>query len=179
MVCSRCETIAKTELEKLGIQYTTVSLGEIETTEIITPLQQARLYDALLQSGLELITDYEYELIEKLKKSIFYLEHFSDENLKTSFSDFINLCVNNKFNFLNTLFAEIKGISIEKYIIRHKIEQIKELLIHNKLNLNEISQKMHYRNTKQLSNQFKSITGLTLFDFSELQHIKISDHESN
>jgi AraC-like DNA-binding protein len=179
MVCCRCETIVKSELEKIGIQYTSVNLGEVNTTKIITPLQRARLYDALQQSGLELLDDVEFELIEKLKKSIIYLEQYSDENLKTSFSDFINLCVNDNFSLLNTLFAEIKGVSIEKYIIKHKIEQVKELLVHNKLNLNEIALKMHYGSTAQLSNQFKSITGLTLFDFSQLQHSKISIFESN
>ena len=179
MVCSRCETIVKSELEKIGIQYDSVNLGEVNTTEIITPLQLSRLTDALQQSGLELINDREKELIEELKRSISYLEHYSDENLKTSFSDLINLCVNDNFISLNALFAEIEGISIEKYIIKHKIERVKKLLVLNNLNINEIAHKLHYGSTTQLSNQFKRITGLTPSDFKQLQHPKICNHESN
>jgi len=92
--------------------------------------------------------------------------------LKTSFSDFISLRVNDNFISLNTLFAEIKGITIEKYIIRHKIDRIKELLVYDDLNLADIAFKMHYSNVAQLSSQFKRITGLTPSHFRHLRHTR-------
>jgi len=172
MVCSRCKTLVKSELDKIGVQYIDVELGEVTIKDKITSGQHTRLYSALQQSGLELIDDQENDLIEKLKKAIFDLEKYSDEDLKTSFSDFISLRVNDNFISLNTLFAEIKGITIEKYIIRHKIDRIKELLVYDDLNLADIAFKMHYSNVAQLSSQFKRITGLTPSHFRQLRHTR-------
>jgi len=172
MVCSRCKMIVKAELDKIGVQYVTVELGEVNTTKKITTLQRTQLYARLQQSGLELIDDGKNDLIEQLKRAIVDLEHNSDEDLKTSFSDFISLRVNDNFISLNTLFAEIKGITIEKYIIRHKIDRIKELLVYDDLNLADIAFKMHYSNVAQLSSQFKRITGLTPSHFRQLRHTR-------
>jgi YesN/AraC family two-component response regulator len=172
MVCSRCKSLVKTELDKLGIHYVAVELGEVTISKKITLRQHTKLFIALKHSGLELIDDQKNELIEKLKSAIIDLEHYSDENLKTSFSDYISLSVDDNFISLNTLFAEIEGITIEKYIIKHKIERVKELLIYDELNLAEIAIKMHYNNTAQLSSQFKSITGLTPAHFRQLRHTR-------
>jgi len=172
MVCSRCKMIVKAELDKIGVQYVTVELGEVNTTKKITTLQRTQLYARLQQSGLELIDDGKNDLIEQLKRAIVDLEHNSDEDWKTSFSDFISLRVNDNFISLNTLFAEIKGITIEKYIIRHKIDRIKELLVYDDLNLADIAFKMHYSNVAQLSSQFKRITGLTPSHFRQLRHTR-------
>ena len=179
MVCSRCKIIVKAELDKIGVQYVTVELGEVNTTKKITSLQRTRLYDALQLSGLELIDDKKNDLIEKLKRAIVDLEHYSDEDLKTNFTDYISLRVNDNFISLNTLFAEIEGITIEKYIIRHKIERVKELLVYDDLNLTEIALKMHYSSMVQLSSQFKRITGLTPSHFRQLRHARNNIPEMN
>jgi YesN/AraC family two-component response regulator len=102
---------------------------------------------------------------------------YSDEDLNTSYSDFISLNVNDSFISLNTLFSEIEGITIEKYIIKQKVEMVKELLEHNNFNLTEIAVKMHYGSVAQLSGQFKSITGLTPLHFKQLRYIS-SDNSS-
>jgi AraC-like DNA-binding protein len=125
----------------------------------------------LEQFGFELINNEKNYLIEKLKRAIFDLEMFSDEELKTSHSDFISLKVNDNFISLNTLFSEIEGITIEKYIIKQKVELVKELLGHNNLNITEIAVKMHYSNVAHLSSEFKSVTGLTPIHFRQLRHI--------
>jgi AraC-like DNA-binding protein len=179
MVCSRCKTIVKAELDKIGIHYVTVELGEVTIKQKISSGQHTKLYVALQQSGLELIDDRKNDLIEKLKSAIIDLEQYSDEDLKTSFSDYISLNVNDNFISLNTLFAEIEGITIEKYIIKHKIELVKELLVYDELNLAEIALKMHYSNAAQLSSQFKSITGLTPAHFRQLRHIRNSNTQLN
>jgi AraC-like DNA-binding protein len=172
MVCDRCKTIVRTELKKLGIQYLTVELGEINTKKAITPLQRIKLSEHLHKSGLELIDFQRNDLIEKLKKAIVNLELFSDGDLKTGFTEFISLNVNDNFISLNTLFAEIEGVTIEKYIIRHKIERVKEMLVYGDLDVAEIAIKMHYTNAAQLSGQFKSVTGLTPTHFKQLRHIR-------
>ena len=174
MVCQRCKKIVRDELDKIGVPYASVELGEVNTKEKITSLQHAQLFNALQQSGFELIDNNKNTLIEKLKLAIANLEHYSDEDLKTSFSDYISLSVNDNFISLNTLFAEIEGVTIEKYIIKHKIELVKELLVYDNLNLAEIALKMHYSNTAQLSSQFKSITGLTPSNFRQLRNARNS-----
>jgi len=171
MVCSRCKAIVKTELDKLGVFYDSVELGEVTIEKKLTSIQHTMLFAALKQFGLELIDDHKNDLIERLKTAIVDLERCSDEDLKTSYSDFISLSVNDSFISLNTLFSEIEGITIEKYIIKRKIELVKELLGHNNLNLAEIAVKMHYSNVAQLSGQFKSMTGLTPLHFRQLRHI--------
>jgi len=171
MVCSRCKETVKTELDKLAIRYASVDLGEVIIRKKLTSEQHHLLKSSLEQFGFELINNEKNYLIEKLKRAIFDLEMFSDEELKTSHSDFISLKVNDNFISLNTLFSEIEGITIEKYIIKQKVELVKELLGHNNLNITEIAVKMHYSNVAHLSSEFKSVTGLTPLHFRQLRHI--------
>jgi YesN/AraC family two-component response regulator len=179
MVCNRCKTIVRAELDKEGIRYETLELGEVNTTKSISNLQRSRLSDALKLSGFELIEEHKNALIEKLKKTITELEHNTDEDLKTNYTDYISLAVNDNFISLNTLFAEIEGITIEKYIIKHKIDRVKELLVYNDLDLAEIAHKMHYSNVAQLSSQFKRITGLTPSHFRQLRQARKINPENN
>ena len=179
MVCSRCKTTIKTELDKLGIQYISVEIGEVTIRKKLTSIQHHLLNVALEQFGFELINNEKNYLIEKLKRAIFDLEMYSDEELKTSYPDYISLKVNDSYISLNTLFSEIEGITIEKYIIKQKVELVKELLGNNNLNITEIAVKMHYTNVAHLSTEFKSITGLTPLHFRQLRHISYKNQEIN
>jgi hypothetical protein len=179
MVCSRCKTTIKNELDKLAIPYISVDIGEVSIKKKLTPVQHHLLFVALGKFGFELINNEKYLLIEKLKKAIFDLEMYSDEDLNTSYSDFISLNVNDGFISLNTLFSEIEGITIEKYVIKQKIEMVKELLEHNNFNITEIAVKMHYSSVAQLSGQFKSITGLTPLHYKQLRHISSNNPAIN
>ncbi len=179
MVCCRCKATVESELDKLGILYVSVEIGEVNIKKKLTSVQHHLLYLALEQFGFELINDQKNYLIEKLKRAIFDLEMYSDEDLKTSYSDFISMRVNDNFISLNTLFSEIEGITIEKFIIRQKVELVKELLDHNNLNITEIAVKMHYSNVAHLSSEFKSITGLTPLHFRQLRHISYKNQSIN
>jgi AraC-like DNA-binding protein len=179
MVCSRCKTIVKAVLDSLGVLYVKVELGEVTIEKKLTAVLHNKLYSALKKYGFELINTRKNDLIEKLKSAIVNLENYSDEDLKTNYSDYISLHVNDSFISLNKLFSEIEGITIEKYIIKHKIELVKELLGHDNLDLAEIAHRMHYSNTAQLSSQFKSMTGLTPLHFRQLRHISNIDHAIN
>lgn len=179
MVCGRCKTIVKNELDKMGIKYISVELGEVVVKESLSVGQQCLLGSALMLSGLELLAQDRYEIVENLKKIIIDLEYHSDENLNTFYTDLISSRLKDNFVSLNTMFSEIEGISIEKYIINHKIALIKELLIYNKLTLNNIAIKMHYSSTAKLSSQFKSITGLTPLHFKQLWLSNTHYPESN
>lgn len=169
MVCSRCRTTVISELDKIGIHYDSVIIGEVNLSGNITPEQRELFSRALLLDGFELIDNQMNQLIEKLKKAILDLEHYSDEDLKFSFSQYISMIVNDNFISLNKLFGEIEGISIEKYLIKRKIERIKEMLVYEDLSLDEIATKMHYSSTTILTAQFKRETGLSPFHFKQLR----------
>ena len=179
MVCDRCKMIVKAELDNIGARYFSIRTGEVTLKGTLTSQQRSALSAALLRSGLELIDEEKNDIIEKLKRVLIELERNTDEDLKTYFSDYISLKLNCNFSSLNLLFSEIEGITIEKYIIIHKIERIKELIIHNKLNLAEIAYKMHYSNIAKLSSQFKSITGLTPSHFRQLRQGSYHNAGSN
>ena len=174
MVCARCKTTVKSELDEIGIQYDTVRIGEVTMEKEITSKQRLQLSAALLLNGFELIDDQKNDQIEKLKKSIKNLEQYSDEDLKTNYSDFIRLSVGDNFISLNKLFAEIEGVTIEKYIIKRKIERIKEMLVYEDYSLDEVATRMRYSTTASLTSQFKRETGLTPSHFRQLRLDRVS-----
>jgi len=172
MVSIRCKMLVKTELEKFGLHYKTVELGEAEIEEQISPEQWQALNAALKKSGIELMEDKKSILIEKIKNIIVELVHYADEPLEVNFSDYLSAKLNLDYTYLANLFSETQGITIEHFLISHKIERVKELLIYDELNITEIAWKMHYSSVAHLSNQFKKMTGLTPSFFKKIKHKK-------
>jgi AraC-like DNA-binding protein len=162
--------VVKTELEKLGLHYIIVELGEAEIMEEIHENQYLLLNTNLKKAGLELMDDNRSILVEKIKTTIIELIHYNDEQLKVNLSDHLSSKLNHNYTYLSNLFSELKGITIEKYYLSHKIERVKELLIYDELNLTEIAYKLHYSSVAHLSNQFKKMTGLTPSHFKSLKH---------
>ncbi|MFA5849185.1 MAG: AraC family transcriptional regulator [Bacteroidales bacterium] len=170
MVCIRCKMVVKSELEKLGLHYSIVELGEVEIKESIDSVQKEILNSALKKSGLELMDDKKNVLIEKIKNIIIDVVHYSEEDLKINLSDHISKKLGHDYTYLANLFSEVVGTTIEKFFISHKIERVKELLVYDELTLTEIAYRMNYSSVAHLSNQFKKITGLTPSHFKELKH---------
>jgi AraC-like DNA-binding protein len=144
----------------------------------LTPIQRQLLKGNLQKHGLELMDDKKSILIEKIKDIIIEMIHYSDELPKSNYSDYICEKLNYDYNYLSNLFSEVKGITLQQFIINHKIERIKELLLYNELNLSEISYKMHYSSAAHLSNQFKKITGLTPSVFRKFKQKRTSNLEN-
>lgn len=172
MVSNRCKMAVQEELRKLGLHFIVVDLGEVEVMEDLSPEQLEALKIALHASGLELMDDKRAVLIEKIKNLITEMIHFSDELPKVNYSEYISEKLNYDYTYLSNLFSELKGITIQQFIIVHKIEKVKELLFYDELNLTEISYKMHYSSVAHLSNQFKKVTGLSPSDFKRLKNRK-------
>lgn len=170
MVCIRCKMVVKEELKKLGLHYTSVELGEAEVLGKISIEQHDQIRTALLKSGLELMDDKKSVLIQKIKNVIIELVHYSEEPLTINFSEFLSQKLNHDYTYLANLFSEVQGTTIEKFLIAHKIERVKELLVYDELNLTEIAYKMHYSSVAHLSAQFKKITGLTPSHFKQLRN---------
>jgi AraC-like DNA-binding protein len=170
MVSIRCKMVVKSELDKLGVHYTKVELGEVEIRGQITPEQYDQLKNSLKRSGLELMDDKKAILIEKIKNAIIEMVHYADEPPKLNFSDFLSEKLNYDYTYLSNIFSEVTGITIEHYIIAHKIERVKELLLYDELTLSEISYRLNYSSVAHLSNQFKKVTGLTPTFFKHLKN---------
>lgn len=178
MVSQRCKMLVKEELKKLDLHFIVVDLGEIEIMEDMSAEQHDRLKEALFDSGLELMDDKKSVLIEKIKQVIIEMVHFSDDLPRFNYSDFISEKLKCDYSYLSNLFSEVKGITIQQFIIVQKIERVKELLLYKELNLTEISYQMQYSSVAHLSNQFKKITGLTPSQFKSLKlpHRELNDN---
>jgi AraC-like DNA-binding protein len=178
MVSLRCKILVKEELKKLGIKYLAVDLGTVEIPERLTSRLHDQLKENLLKSGLELLDDKKTILIEKIKNVIIEMVHYSDELPDMNYSDYISEKLHYDYTYLSNMFSEVKGITIQHFIIIHKIEKVKELLLYDELNLSEISYKLHYSSVAHLSNQFKKITGLTPTFYKQLKQKRMSNLEN-
>lgn len=172
MVSLRCKMIVEKELKRLGLKHIAVELGEVELLEDISTDQRVELKKVLLQSGLELMDNKKAMLIEKIKNAIVEMVHYAEELPKVNFSDYLSGKLGYDYTYLANLFSETEGITIEHFMIVHKIERVKEYIIYDELNLTEIAYKLHYSSVSHLSNQFKKITGLTPSFFRSLKDKK-------
>ena len=169
MVSNRCKMAVKEELRNLGLHFIVVDLGEVEIMENISMDQRQELKANLLLSGLELMDDRKSMLIEKIKNVIIEMVHHSDEIIKVNFSDYLSEKMNHDYTYLSNLFSEVQGTTIEHFIISHKTERIKELIIYGEHNITEIAWKMGYSSVAHLSSQFKKVTGLSPSHFKQLK----------
>ena len=169
MVSNRCKIAVKDELKKLGLHFIVVELGEVEIMEQISESQKQELKSALLVSGLELMDDKRAILIEKIKTIIIEMIHHSDGEMKMKFSCYLSEKLQHDYTYLSNLFSEVQGVTIEQFLISHKVERVKELIIYDELNMTEIAWKMNYSSVAHLSNQFKKVTGLSPSHFKQLK----------
>ena len=169
MVSARCKTVVKEELKKMGLHFMIVDLGEVDVMENISTEQREHLKVVLNNAGLELIDDKRAILVEKIKNTIIKMVHQPDEVIKIKFSDYLSEKLNHDYTYMSNLFTEVQGTTIMQYLISHKIEHIKELLIYGELTISEIAWQMNYSSVAHLSNQFKKITGFTPSHFKQLK----------
>ncbi len=169
MVCIRCTIVVKDLLTKLGLHYSRVELGEADIIEDLSPAQRDQLGSELLRFGLELLNDKKSVLIQKIKNCIIELVHYSEEQLNINLSDYLSRELKYDYTYLANLFSETQGTTIEKFLITHKIERVKELLVYNEFTLTEIARVMHYSSVAYLSTQFRKVTGLTTSHFKRLK----------
>lgn len=169
--------IVEDELNRLGIPHVAIDLGMVDLPENISSLQREQLKMNLLASGLELMDDKRSILIERIKNAVIEMIHHSDDTPKTNFSDYLSEKLHYDYTYLANIFSEVKGITIQQFIITHKIEKVKELLLYNELSLTEISHKLHYSSVAHLSNQFKKVTGLSPSFFKQLKQKRKSNLE--
>lgn len=172
MVSNRCKMVVRMALKNLGVHFVLLELGEVEIMERLTGEQRDSLKSTLEDAGLELIDDKRSILIEKIKSAVIEMVHHSEDTVKVNISTYLSEKLNHDYTYLANIFSQVQGISIEQFIILHKVEKIKELLMYGELNISEISYKMNYSSTAHLSTQFKKVTGLPPSHFKQLKEKK-------
>jgi AraC-like DNA-binding protein len=172
MVSNRCKIAVKEVLKKMELHFMVVDLGEVDIMEDLSIQQLEQLKTELITSGFDLMDDKRAVLIEKIVSAISEMIHYSDEAPKVNYSDYLSEKLHYDYTYMSNIFSEVKGITIQQFIITHKIERAKELLFYDELNLTEISFRLHYSSVAHLSNQFKKITGLSPSQFKQLKDKK-------
>lgn len=172
MVCNRCKMVVKAELEKFGLHVVSVDLGEVDVSEALDKIQQQQLNDNLAVFGFELLDDKKSRLIEKVKNRIVELVHTNDNQLKTNLSEYIASHIGQDYNYISTVYSQHESTTIEQYYTLQRIERVKELIVYDELNLNEIADRLNYSSASHLTKQFKKVTGLTPSHFKSLKQNK-------
>ncbi len=169
MVCLRCKIVVEDELKRLGLTTVFIDLGSADILETMSEEQLSTFKLGLQKYGLDLIDDKRSILIEKIKTIIIEMVHYEEEEPRMNFSNYLCGKLNYDYTYMANVFSEVMGISIAHFIIIHKIERVKELLVYDELSLTEIAYKLHYSSVAHLANQFKKVTGQTTSTFKHLK----------
>ncbi|GAA4838774.1 hypothetical protein GCM10023331_25010 [Algivirga pacifica] len=169
MVCPRCIRSVENLLEQEGIVYQSVALGEVTVENPLPDEQRAALAKALEQEGFELLEDKKSQLIGKIKTLLIEQIHHQEDNLSVNYSTFLEGKLAQDYTALSRLFSSVEGYTIERFIVKQKIEKVKELLFYDELTLSEIAFQLGYSSTAHLSAQFKKETGMTASAFKKLR----------
>jgi AraC-like DNA-binding protein len=170
MVSYRCKLYVEQELKKLGLKYFSVDLGVIEIYDDICYEHQERIEESLKKAKLEILENKKQILVEKIKIAIVKLIHQAETIPIVNDSDYLSNLLGYEYNYLSNTFSEIEGKTIQHYIILHKIEKVKEMLLLGELSVTEIAYKLRYSSVAHLSNQFKKITGISPTLFKQLDN---------
>ena len=168
MVCNRCILVVQQELDKLQIDSRNITLGEVETTTELPKEKVEQLSQNLSALGFELLDNSKQQLIEKIKNIIIKQVHHTQEENNHNYSEILSKALHKDYSYLSSLFSEVEGITIEKFLINQKIEKVKELIIYDELSLSEIAYQLGYSSVAHLSTQFKKVTGLTPSHFRQV-----------
>ncbi|MEY4333385.1 MAG: HTH-type transcriptional activator RhaR [Bacteroidota bacterium] len=169
--------VVKAAAEELKIPYTTIELGFIEVNEKLSESVLEVFKKKLLSAGLEVLDDKKSILIEKIKNVVIEMVHYADEFPKVNFSNYLSEKLGYDYTYLSNLFTEVKGTTIQEYIIMHKIEKAKELIMYNEMSIADIAYTLNYSSAAHFSTQFKKVTGLTPSFFKKLKKQRESDLE--
>lgn len=172
MVCDRCNLVVKTTLKKLKVNPLHVELGIVVLEKQLTAKQFSKLNIDLQKLGFEIIDNSNTRTIENIKNVIIGLIHHSKVDVKVNYSEYISQKLKKDYTYLSNLFSDVEGNTIEKFIIKQKIERVKELLVYNELTLSEIAHQMGYNSVAYLSGVFKKVTGFTPSHYKKIKENK-------
>lgn len=159
MVCPRCILAVRTLLVSKGFTPIVVNLGDVEIAEELDDARKNDLDEALRSLGFELLDDPKSQLVEQLRVAVLEWVRMRDERPKIS--DYLSNRLSKDYSSLSKLFREVKGITIERFTILHRIEYAKELLCYSQLSIGEVAYQLGYSSPTHLTNQFRQVTGMS------------------
>lgn len=175
MVCNCCIRVLKEDFEKEGIIVHKIKLGEVLVDYDPGKISYDRITEIINSNGFELMTDKEKILVEQIKLAVVELIHYyNNANSLLRNSDYLIEKLGYSYQYLSTIFSKHERVTLEKYIILHKIEKAKELIEYENYTLGEISYMMGYSSVQYLSAQFKAIMGVSV---TEYKKNKLSDRK--
>lgn len=167
MVSNSCIHLVQMVLQQAGFAVQTVRLGEV-CFVVNDHFSRTNVLRAIEKYGFSLLDDKELQVVEEIKIAVIELVHFDGyKNSIIRNSDYLVDKLGISYQYLSALFSKYEGITLEKYIILHKIEKVKELISYQELTLSEIAFMMGYSSVQYLSTQFKQITGLSVTDYKK------------
>lgn len=166
MVCPRCIMAVKKLLESEGLTVMSVSLGDAEIAEELTNEQRLAVATELQQVGFELLDNPRSQLVEQIRIAVLKWVRMNQKTQKMS--EYLSKHLQKDYSTLSKLFSEVRGITIERFAIIHRIEYAKELLCYSQLSTSEIAYTLGYSSPAHLSSQIKQVTGMTPKEFRAL-----------
>lgn len=168
MVCNCCIRVLKQDFESAGVIVNEIKLGTVNISYDPAKISYLKISQIITDDGFELVTDKEKILVEQIKLAVIELIHYyNNANSLIRNSDYIIEKLGYTYQYLTSLFSKHENITLEKYIILHKIEKVKELIEFENYTLGEISFMMGYSSVQYLSTQFKSITGVSVTEYKK------------
>ena len=175
MVCPRCIAAVEEVLSSEGLTVKSVSLGDAEVEEDLSSDQCHSVAEKLQGMGFELLDDPRSQLVERIRIAVQQWVRMEKEKERPKMSDFLSRQLNKDYSTLSKLFSEVRGVTIERFAIVHRIEYAKELLCYSQLATSEIAYTLGYSSPAHLSSQFKQVTGMTPKEFRAMgQHDRVS-----
>lgn len=168
MVCARCKMLVEKILHDIHLEYINVDLGVVNLKYPLAISQKDALRDILKVWDLVLIEDNNEILVEKIKNSVISLIRDDASSICTiKISHYLSRNLNYNYTYLANVFSQETGICLRDFIIAHKIEKVKEMMIYEELTVTEIAWKLNYSSVAHLSNQFHKITGFRPSQFKK------------
>ncbi len=170
MVCPQCIRVVGEDLAALGLQVHRVALGEADvSTSDGTPPDWAAIRSRLHDAGFELLEDPRDQLVDRIKTLLVALIHYPPDGPRLlNYSDYLAEHLGKDYHYLSHLFSASEGLTIEKFIIRQKVERAKELIGYDELPIAGVAELLGYSSPAHLSRQFRQVTGLTPTEFQRL-----------
>ena len=172
MVCNRCITAVEDVFRNSEIDFVSVNLGWVETSNDLSKNKLQKLNENLQKIGFEILENASQKQIEIIKKLILEKVQNLDINEDFLLSKYLSEQLNKEYSNISKIFSQTENITLEQYFILQKIEKVKELLIYRELTLSQIADKLGYKTVQHLSQQFKKTTGFSPSQFQELKEKK-------
>ena len=172
MVCNRCITAVEDVFRNSEIDFVSVNLGWVETSNDFSKNKLQKLNENLQKIGFEILENASQKQIEIIKKLILEKVQNLDINEDFLLSKYLSEQLNKEYSNISKIFSQTENITLEQYFILQKIEKVKELLIYRELTLSQIADKLGYKTVQHLSQQFKKTTGFSPSQFQELKEKK-------